>query len=554
MKILNQKYERLKNEQENVFKAQHEIQCQEITSQFKEQLHFARKISKSRLQRKRKKAIESKIAQIEHQLTKIFHSDTVLKLLVLSEYLLIDSLRDSCMEQLTRSPGQRRKELLIEVLDDPALRSSLLPEITIRSMIQRLSTRALLEIENQGSIFVYYDIVQRELNSRSKNACVEYSKLKNNEIIDLKITLDKYENERRDIYRAGSWYPSYEDLEQSELEKNGKDDDITKKEGDKGDRDDDMVIKSNDDEEHFNLLNEPASWRDPPFPKILNYEMERRRKYATVKINKRNLPNALMLDPSETVVTLIKPHQYGTGHATLSRKAKSFGKWMMEFKIVHFPIKESSISIGFDVPRDLVEWKPKDKIAPTPRGTIDTLGQIGKRGVSMPGITKDNTYGRAGIAWKSDGKKSGGLSVINVAGKTFSELESFVQGDVLTFAFDQDNIIPRIQIYKNGEKVIPSGNCQRYLRNCIKDSYWKEKREHINLDGILMEGDLPIINYENYELLPSVNMYSTLRHGIGNPSVRCNFTGPFQYPLEGYEGYGADLNVGSNRRLSSRRK
>ena len=63
-----------------------------------------------------------------------------------------------------------------------------------------------------------------------------------------------------------------------------------------------------------------------------------------------------------------------------------------------------------------------------------------------------------------------------------------------------------------------------------------------------------IINYENYELLPSVNMYSTLRHGIGNPSVRCNFTGPFQYPLEGYEGYGADLNVGSNRRLSSRRK
>ena len=93
----------------------------------------------------------------------------------------------------------------------------------------------------------------------------------------------------------------------------------------------------------------------------------------------------------------------------------------------------------------------------------------------MPGITKDNTYGRAGIAWKSDGKKSGGLSVINVAGKTFSELESFVQGDVLTFAFDQDNIIPRIQIYKNGEKVIPSGNCQRYLRNCIKDSYWEEK-------------------------------------------------------------------------------
>ena len=59
------------------------------------------------------------------------------------------------------------------------------------------------------------------------------------------------------------------------MEKNGKDDDITK-EGDKGDRDDDMAIKSNDDEEHFNLLNEPASWRDHLFKNKLRNGAEKK--------------------------------------------------------------------------------------------------------------------------------------------------------------------------------------------------------------------------------------------------------------------------------------
>ena len=58
---------------------------------------------------------------------------------------------------------------------------------------------------------------------------------------------------------------------------------------------------------------------------------------------------------------------------------------------------------------------------------------------------------------------------------------------------------------------------------------------------------LLLISIINYELLPSVCMYSTLRHGIGKPSVRCNFAGPFQHPLEGYEGYGADLNMETRR-------
>ena len=40
--------------------------------------------------------------------------------------------------------------------------------------------------------------------------------------------------------------------------------------------------------------------------------------------------------------------------------------------------------------------------------------------------------------------------------------------------------------------------------------------------------------------LPAVSMYSSLRHG--EPRVECNFGGPFEYPIEGFEGYGADLD------------
>ena len=462
---------------------------------------------------------------------------------------MVDHLRDACMEQLTRSPGERRKEILLDVLDDPALRSSLLPNITIRSMIQRLSTRALREIESQGSIFVYHEIVSRELSSRQKSAAVEYSKFTNDEILDIKARFDTIQKERRECFRSGSWYPSHEDLEEAEMQRDA----MSSAKGDESGRKEAKVEgKAMEQNEESNILIEPMLWREPPFAKILDYEMERRRKYATVKINRRNLPNMLMLDSSDTVVTLVRPHQYGTGHATLSRKAKAFGKWLMEFTIVHFPVKESSISVGLDVPRAVVKWKPDNKIAPTPRGTIETVGQVGNRGISMPGITRDDVFGRAGIAWKSDGKKEGGVSVINVAGKTFSEPESFTQGDVLTFAFDQDNVVPRIQIYKNGEKLIPTGKCQEYLRNHIVDSHWKEKREHIHLEDVLMEGDLPIVDYNNYELLPSVSMYSSLRHGLGNPAVRCNFTGPFRYPIEGFEGYGADIS--SRRRNSMQRK
>ena len=90
--------------------------------------------------------------------------------------------------------------------------------------------------------------------------------------------------------------------------------------------------KAMEQNEESNILIEPMLWREPPFAKILDYEMERRRKYATVKINRRNLPNMLMLDSSDTVVTLVKPHQYGTGHATLSKRRKHLesGSWSLQ--------------------------------------------------------------------------------------------------------------------------------------------------------------------------------------------------------------------------------
>ena len=100
--------------------------------------------------------------------------------------------------------------------------------------------------------------------------------------------------------------------------------------------------------------------------------------------------------------------------------------------------------------------------------------------------------------------------------------------------------MPFVQFYKNGEKLCASEKCQNYLWAKVKDIHWKEKREHLHLEGLLMDGDLPLIDYENYELLPAICLYSSLRNG--SPQVSCNFCGPFDYPVEGYEGYGASID------------
>ena len=157
----------------------------------------------------------------------------------------------------------------------------------------------------------------------------------------------------------------------------------------------------------------------------------------------------------------------------------------------------------------------------------------------MPGITVDG-QGRAGIAWKSDGKRDSSISLLNVNGKSFSLLQSFAKNDVITITLNQDCPVPFVQFYKNGEKICPSDKSQDYLRAKIKDQHWKEKREHLALEGLLMDGDLPLVNYENYELLPAICLYSSLRNG--SPQVSCNFCGPFQYPVEGHEGYGASID------------
>ena len=40
-------------------------------------------------------------------------------------------------------------------------------------------------------------------------------------------------------------------------------------------------------------------------------------------------------------------------------------------------------------------------------------------------------------------------------------------------------------------------------------------------------------------------MYSSLRHGLGNPAVVTAIR-PIWYPIEGFEGYGADISSQAN--------
>ena len=508
---VNEKYDALKVQQQEVWKKTHDEQQFIVKNMFKGDSDFALRVASSKIQRKRKNILKKSVATIEEDMKSVFHYQTLVRLLVLSEYLHVEHLRDACMEQLTRAPGSYEKELILANIDSPALNSSLLDPFTIRSMIQRLSNRGLFELIAQGDLFAFCELARREYDARIRDAEDKYTQLKNDELLQLSNTLEKLKMEKQTKFRGDSWYPDLDDVP------DGFTNDVVDVE--------DQIV-------------EPAGWRAIPFENALLHEMQRRRSYSSVRINKDNLPSTMKLEYNGTVLSLTKPFQYATAHATLPRRAHSYGKWIFEIKILVCPSFESSVAVGFDVPREHVSWKPSS-VAATPRGAIETIGQIGQRGVAVPGITVGG-HGRAGIAWKSDGKRESSISLLNVNGKSFSWFESFAKKDVITITLNQDCPIPFVQFYKNGEKMIASDKCQKYLRGRIKDRYWKEKREHLNLEGLLMDGDLPLLDYENYELLPAVCLYSSLRNG--SPRVSCNFGGPFEYPVEGHEGYGASID------------
>jgi hypothetical protein len=130
----------------------------------------------------------------------------------------------------------------------------------------------------------------------------------------------------------------------------------------------------------------------------------------------------------------------------------------------------------------------------------------------------DKSYG---ITWQSDSGLE--VGIIHANGQSKSGVASFRAKDVIGCVIDQDDSIPSVRFYLNGEVVLPSP-AWISEHSLIKNS------SHPN--GIQIQNSA-------YCLFPAVSMYSSKKRPLMR--VRFNFRGDFKFPIDGYEPYGAPL-------------
>ena len=165
------------------------------------------------------------------------------------------------------------------------------------------------------------------------------------------------------------------------------------------------------------------------------------------------------------------------------------------------------------VPLQSTSWTPEDLqsgkqdggnthsghthgIPSSPRGRIEVIGQIGGRGVALPGHSKD-AAGHCGYAWEGDGRgrpepgspskaharsssgggsgggsSGAGFGAFHMAGRTFTAPDTFCEGDVIGVCLDQDHDVPRIMFYRNGRKARLGHECEKFLRELARGNAW----------------------------------------------------------------------------------
>ena len=296
---------------------------------------------------------------------------------------------------------------------------------------------------------------------------------------------------------------------------------------------------------------------------------------------------------------LLRPFKYATVLGTRPRTSTQFGRWVFEVTVEALPPRGASISIGFDVPRSTLSWQgrrrslqldgealngrerenddPEGTSMPSaPRGAMKVPGVVGERGIVLPGLTpiaSDDGRHQFGYVWQSDGQREeslpsdprrpgeeggqegGGMGgpaspegghgmlfpapreviascgMLHVGGESHSVASTFKQGDVITVGLDQEASSPRVYFMCNGVPCAVPRSVQ--WRSCQRTALPTDSEDFLG-PGICID------NPDDYELLPAICMYSARQHNDKMCRVRANFSGPFQFPIPGFEGLGSE--------------
>ncbi|EQC39785.1 hypothetical protein SDRG_03210 [Saprolegnia diclina VS20] len=361
------------------------------------------------------------------------------------------------------------------------LTSPLLAETTLLVLLQHLPDSDAAEINTvYGAQFVYHEMLRREIHTR---------------LISLTKALESLPNE------------ALRDVMQYAFEKFVGD-------------------ASSNPSKEVSALGELCKG----YPHILTKELQRRREFSHVKINPALLSDHLSLAEDDLLVELESSNRYCSAIGTKQRCAGEFGRWMFEVCIEAMDPVGASIAIGWEVPRSVLQWAPSEDVwrqtheAPeSPRGEMTRFGELNGYGVVFPGLTPGDDGNSFGILWQSHaGLMGDGMGVLYCNGKQYSGVPTFSSGDVVACTIDQDAVEPFVEFYLNGQLVIP----------VVSDGSASPLKKRGEVQQPLR------LHSTHYALFPAVTLFSS-KDPIAR--VRFNFRGGFQYPIPGYEPYGAEL-------------
>ncbi|RLN66109.1 hypothetical protein BBJ28_00017582 [Nothophytophthora sp. Chile5] len=432
------------------------------------------------------------------QVERIFGtSEYLLRLLILAEDLDAEPLRRALVRYLSE------EEKLPQFVLRREFTSKMIADTTVLAILKEASTKDLREVESFGRNFLHQDLVARELHTR-------------------KVELGRFAagltNERLRAARR---------LANTSSNKMGGISQLADNQADTGTSEGDI-----DSDSHRGLLLDAEFDRFASaladFPEILTQEFERRREFSCVKMDSTGVERHVSFSTEDCLLQLEASHQYCTVCATKQRRQGEAGKWIFEVTVELFGGDGESLLIGWEVPRAAAETASSSG---TPVGSSqgksnDALGAAASASI-VPGISPSEDGRSFGVTWQADGGLDMGM--LHANGVSKSGTPSFRAGDVVGCTIDQDQAVPQLRFYLNGDLVLPMARTTNSTGLITSSSAGS---------GTNKPSGIAVLN-PAYCLLPVVSMYSSSMKP--QMRVRFNFRGDFKFPIAGFDPFGAPL-------------
>lgn len=478
--------------------------------------------------------LERDIMQASLQVERIFGtSDYLVRLLILAEDLDVEPLRRALISYLSEADKFPQFALRREMT------SKMIPDTTVLEILKRCPTKDLSEIQQAGNRFLHHELVVREIHTRR----VAFGRFLSS------LTNDKL--------RAALFHPSSSGKPGTNR------------------REDVSSISTTVDSEFAQQIaavadfpgmfeQEFARRRDFSCVKMNSRHLEKQisfseedcllqlevsHRYCTVlatKERRQGESGKWMYEVSVRVFVL--PHEicFLTGWTSLTIVNAGI---IVQATIEVFGGDGESILLGWEVPRGSAAAASEDPVVSTSvlttgssksslsraasSSTLHTPVQpIGSSLASpasshlftpvnnnnssstlVPGLAPSQDGRSFGVTWQSDSGLDMGM--LHANGQSRSGVPCFRAGDVVGCTINQDDAVPHLCFYLNGEQVLPSpASTLSYSA------------------GIAVQNPPACF-------FPALAMYSSKKKP--QMRVRFNFRGGFAFPIAGFEPYGAPL-------------